>query len=121
MKNNKKVVLLVDDSILLLERMIPMLEESPSVQFVIHAGNYQEAAAVLGCTKPDLILLDIQLPGESGLQLLEMVQKNYSHIPVFMMTNHDSQQYREACKRLGAQGFFDKSKDFDRIPEAIAA
>jgi len=121
MKNDKKVVLLVDDSILLLERMIPMLEESPNVRFVVHAGTYKEAVTVIDDLRPDLILLDIHLPDRSGIHLLEVVKKNYSHILVFMMTNHESEQYREACMRLGAKCFFDKSTDFDQIPEVISA
>ncbi|HUB61644.1 MAG TPA: response regulator [Puia sp.] len=122
MKNNntKKVVLVVDDSLVVLERMIPMLQDSQNIDFVIHAGTYREALAVLDELKPDYILLDIQLPDQSGLELLQVVKEKYDHIIVFMMTNQATEHHRKICRQLGASRFFDKSMDFERIPEALA-
>ena len=65
--NKKKVVLVVDDSLVVLQRMIPMLQGIPNVEFVIHAGTYKEAIDVLDELKPDYILLDIHLPDQSGI------------------------------------------------------
>lgn len=121
MNDHKKIVLVVDDSLLIMERIIPLLEESAKVEFVIHAGTYKEATEVLDHMKPDLLLLDIHLPDKSGIKLLEMVRTQYSSIVVFIMTNHPSDQYRTTCERLGASRFFDKSTEFDRISEAIPA
>lgn len=67
MKNEKKVILTVDHSLLVQERMIPILEDLPNVQFVLHAGNYREAVGLLGNLKPDLLLMDI---GSHYIQLL---------------------------------------------------
>jgi DNA-binding NarL/FixJ family response regulator len=121
MKNNneKKVVLVVDDSLVVLERIIPMLQDSQNVEFVVHAGSYKEALAVLEELKPDCILLDIQLPDQSGIELLQLVREKYDQILVFMMTNTASEHYRTICKQMGANRFFDKSMEFDRIPEAL--
>jgi DNA-binding NarL/FixJ family response regulator len=118
--NEKKVVLVVDDSLVVLERMIPMLQGSQNVEFVVHAGSYKEALAVLEEIKPDCILLDIHLPDQSGIELLQLVREKYDQILVFMMTNMASDHYRAICKQMGANRFFDKSMDFDRIPEALA-
>jgi DNA-binding NarL/FixJ family response regulator len=118
--NEKKVVLVVDDSLVVLERMIPMLQGSQNVEFVVHAGSYKEALAVLQAIKPDCILLDIQLPDQSGIELLQLVREKYDEILVFIMTNHASEQYRTICREMGADRFFDKSMDFARIPEALA-
>jgi DNA-binding NarL/FixJ family response regulator len=118
---DKKVVLVVDDSLVVIERMIPMLQDNEHVQFVVHAGTYKEALGVLDELKPDCILLDIHLPDESGLQLLQLVQEKYRHILVFILTNQASDQYRAICRKMGAARFFDKSMDFDRIPEALEA
>jgi DNA-binding NarL/FixJ family response regulator len=116
----KKVVLVVDDSLVVLERMIPMLQDSQNVEFVVHAGSYKEALAVLQEIKPDCILLDIQLPDQSGIELLRLVRERYDRILVFMMTNMASDHYRAICKEMGASRFFDKSMDFARISEALA-
>ncbi|HET6256024.1 MAG TPA: response regulator transcription factor [Puia sp.] len=120
-KNNaKKVVLVVDDSLLVLQRMIPMLQDNENVEFVVHAGSYKEALSVLNEVLPDCILLDIQLPDQSGIELLQLVREKYARVLVFMMTNKASKYYRAICKQMGANRFFDKSMDFDRIPEALA-
>ncbi len=114
-------MLLVDDSILILERMIPMLQVAPGVELVVHAGSYREAIGVLEYLQPDLILLDIHLPDKSGIDLLQFVHANYRQIIVFMMTTDATDQYREACARFGAQRFFDKATEFEGLTEAVGA
>ena|ERR1700742_809982 len=119
MNTEKKVVLVVDDSLVVLERMIPMLEDTEGIEFVLHAGTYKEALGVLEDLKPDYILLDIHLPDESGLSLLKFVRQRYENILVFMMTNQATDQYRNVCHKLGARRFFDKSCDLGYIQEAL--
>ena len=121
MKREKKVVLLVDDSIVVLERMMPLLQDIPEIELVVHAGSYKEAMSILGCLQPDVILLDIHLPDKSGVHLLEFVRANYRQIIVFMMTNDACDGYRERCARLGAHRFFDKATEFERLTEAVSA
>jgi DNA-binding NarL/FixJ family response regulator len=121
MKDGKRIILIVDDSILILERMLLMLEELDNIQFVVHAGSYNDAIELLNGVSPDLVLLDIHLPDKSGIELLRTIKENYQNIKVFMVTNNSNEYYRKQCKTLGAEYFFDKSKDFDLIPEIISA
>jgi DNA-binding NarL/FixJ family response regulator len=121
LKKEKKIVLIVDDSILILERMIPMLEEVNNIQFVVHAANYSEAVELLKKLSPDMVLLDINLPDKSGIELLRTIKEQYQEIKVFMITNQANDYYRDICKKLGADHFFDKSKDFNLIPELLSA
>jgi DNA-binding NarL/FixJ family response regulator len=121
MKNEKKIVLVVDDSVLILERMIPMLEEIAAVQFVMHACSYEEAVELLKEVTPDVALLDVQLPDKSGIELLRTIKANHKEVTVFMVSNQANEYYRDICKQLGADHFFDKSNDFYLIPEAISA
>lgn len=121
MKREKKVILLVDDSILILERLMPLLQDIPEVELVVHAGSYKEAMSILGCLQPDMILLDIHLPDKSGVHLLEFVRANYRQIVVYMMSNDAGDEYREACARLGAHRFFDKATEFEELTEAVSA
>jgi len=121
MKREKKVVLLVDDSILILERMIPLLQDIPEIELVVHAGSYKEAMNVLECLQPDVILLDIHLPDKSGVHLLEFVRARYSQIIVFMMSSDAGDEYREACAKLGAHRFFDKATEFEYLTQAVSA
>jgi len=121
MKDGKKIVLIVDDSILILERMISMLAEIGNIQFIVHARSYNEAIELLEGVTPDLALLDIHLPGKNGIELLRTIKEKYRDVIVFMITNYANDYYRNQCKILGADYFFDKSKDFNLIPEFISA
>jgi len=117
----RKTVLIVEDSLIILERMITALEEVEAIDFVMHAGTHKEASDLLGQLTPDLVLLDINLPDKSGIELLKTIKENDNKVTVFMVTNHASEHYRTICKNLGADYFIDKSKDFYLIPEVISA
>jgi DNA-binding NarL/FixJ family response regulator len=121
MKKARQVILLVDDSPLITERVIDMLRILPTVENVLTASNYQEAQAVLAEKKATTVLLDIQLPGKSGLELLKFIVKNYSGIKVLMLTNLTSEYYKRLCKKTGALHFIDKSKEFHLIPGILSS
>jgi DNA-binding NarL/FixJ family response regulator len=118
MKRNK-TLLIVDDSIVVVDRLIPMLEDLENIACVIHAGSYEEAIEMLEQIRPDFILLDIQLPDKSGIELLREIREKDQEMVVIMITNHATPEYGKVCKGLGAQHFFDKSKDFELISDVI--
>ncbi|HMH22840.1 MAG TPA: response regulator transcription factor [Puia sp.] len=121
MKNNSKTVLIVDDSILIMERMIPIIEEIENISFVVHAGSYEEGLEVLNRLTPDMVLLDINLPDKSGIELLRIIKERKLEIAVLMISNHTEPFYRDICKKLGARYFLDKSSDIDILPSVLAA
>ncbi len=121
MKKARQVILLVDDSPLITERVIDMLRVLPSVKNILTASNYQEAVGVLAETKPTAVLLDIKLQDKSGLELLKYIVKNYPGVKVMMLTNLASEYYKKLCKRIGAAHFIDKSKEFDLIPGILSS
>ena len=120
MKKVRQVILLVDDSPLITERVIDMLRILPTVENILTASNYQEALAILEEKEATTVLLDIQLPGKSGIELLKFIVKNYPGIKVMMLTNQASEYYKNLCKKTGAVHFIDKSKEFDLIPDIIS-
>ncbi len=120
-RNLGKVLLIVDDSSLIIERLINILGEVKMVQKVLVATNYTGAINVLSENKTDIVLLDIQMPGKNGIELLKFIVKNYPDIKVVMLTNLVSDYYQKLCKKTGAVHFMDKSKEFDLIPGIVAA
>jgi DNA-binding NarL/FixJ family response regulator len=66
-------------------------------------------------------LLDINLPDKSGIELLRKIKEDYKKTKVFMITNQANDYYKDMCKKLGADNFFDKSIDFNLIPDLISA
>jgi DNA-binding NarL/FixJ family response regulator len=115
----KLSVLVVDDSPVISNRLKNLLGELKFVRYAGHAENYNDALVFIDALKTDVILLDINLRGKSGIEVLIKVKKNYPHIKVIMFTNNVDHHYREICARHGADYFLDKSNEFDRIEETL--
>ena len=116
----KKKVLIVDDSHVVVERLTEMLQELNNVDVIYSAGNFTDAINILQNTPPDILLLDINLPDTSGIELLRIVKHKYPSIVVTMVSNQSDGYYKELCRKLGADYFVDKSKSFDIIPDIIS-
>ena len=121
MADNKKSVLIIDNSLLVIERITMILKELNILKSISFAENYDTAIEILSKKKPDIVLLEIQLRGKNGLQLLEAIVKNYPGVKVVMLTNTATEIYRSICKKLGASYFVDKSKEFEMIPGIITS
>ncbi|MBC7904637.1 MAG: response regulator [Gemmatimonadaceae bacterium] len=120
MKTEKLEVLIVDDSAVIADRLKDLLSEMPNIQSIQIASNYEEAELEMIEKRPDIILLDINLPDKSGIDLLRMINTKKWPVKVIMITNQVNDYYKSLCKSLGATFFFDKSNEFDCIPEAIS-
>lgn len=119
MKDSQLVVLVVEDSLLIIERIFSLLEESEHIKLVVHAANYAESMKMIKEVNADVVLLDINLPDKSGIELLQEIKSNHPGMKVVMLTNHANQNYREICMHMGADYFLDKSNDFEKIPDVI--
>ena len=116
---NGQVILIVDDNLNFIDRMIVLLKEEDIVCTTHVASNYDEARRILAEINPDIVLLDINLPGKNGIDLLKLIKKNSAECEVIMITNHADDYYREQCYELGAKYFLDKSNDFAQVPGII--
>lgn len=120
MSTGKLTILIVDDTPLIVKRETEMLRELKGIGSILQAGSFSEAITVLKETVPDIILLDIHLPDKSGIELLQVLKSEYPTVAVIMLTNQGNGSYKDLCRRLGADYFIDKSKEFDLIPDIIA-
>jgi len=116
-----KRILVVDDSQLITDRLQAMLGELENIGTIECAGDYPSALQLLMTTLPDIVLLDINLRGRSGLDLLRYIKSNYSSITVIMLTNQSGYFYQNICKKLGADFFIDKSKEFEDLPVIVSS
>ena len=114
-----KLVLIVDNSIFIIERLLIILKEVKGIEKIVTATNYEEAVNILEEMKTDIVLLDIQLPGKNGIALLKYIVKNFPAVNIIILSNLVSNYYQKLCLNLGANCFIDKSKDFDSIPDVI--
>jgi DNA-binding NarL/FixJ family response regulator len=114
-----KKVFIVDDSPIVRERLVSMISELPAVQIIGQAGFAFEAIAAIEELKPDFVVLDISLPGGSGMEVLESIKGKTPAPRVIMLTNFAFEQYRQRCIQLGADYFFDKSNEFEKVMEIL--
>lgn len=108
-------VVIVDDSPIVRARLITMLDDLQNIRVVGQAGSGEEALEIVARNVPDAIILDIRMPGMNGVEVLERLKSSHPHICVIMITNFPYQQYRDRCMSAGADHFFDKSTEFDKI------
>lgn len=102
-------ILIVDDNIMLRETTRSILESKFPGLRVYEAADGKEAFAQIRKRMPDLILMDIRLPGENGLTLTRKIKDSYPKIVVVMFTNYDLPEYHEAAFESGAEFFLSKS------------
>ena len=112
-------VLIADDSTLVRERMNDLLLNVPTVEVVGQAGDKDEALRLIAECKPDVVILDIRMPGGNGIEILKIIKDRYPLCTVIMLTNYPYPQYREKCMREGADYFFDKSTEFKKVAEVL--
>lgn len=112
-------VVIVDDSELVRERVSKRISELPGIFVTGVAGNSIEAREIVKVQQPDVVILDIKMPGESGIELLRKIKEDYPHIKVIMLTNYPFLQYRSKCYENGADYFLDKSNEFDKVVEIL--
>ena len=114
--SNLQSVLIVDDNPVFVARMKDLLDELETIGSINVATGYKEAKTLIAEKKPDVILLDINMPGKNGMTLLKEIRESGALCQVIMITNHAEDCYRTQCDQLGADYFLDKSNDFSKVP-----
>ena len=113
-------VLLIDDTVMILQRLQFLLAEVKQVSRTESVTSAEEALILLDRYQPDVMVLDINMPGMGGIEMLRKLSvRNMIKPVVIMLTNHAFASYRDECMRLGADYFLDKSRDFLMIPAIV--
>jgi DNA-binding NarL/FixJ family response regulator len=109
------MIFIADDSKALRERLTAMLSEIEGAEVIGQAGNAAEAVEGINNLKPDVVILDIQMPGGNGIDVLKTIKQESQPPLVLMLTNNASPQYRKKCMELGSDFFLDKSREFESL------
>ena len=112
-------VLIVDDSEILRDRLTSMLSEIIELENISQAKDVPDAISSFQKLNPDVVILDIRMPGGSGIEVLEEMKKSSRPPLVIVFTNYPYPQYRRKCMEAGADFFFDKSTEFDKVTEVL--
>jgi DNA-binding NarL/FixJ family response regulator len=113
------MILIVDDNKKYVIRLVALLEEAGNKKNIIVANDYGEAVKLIAKEKPVIVLLDINMPGKSGIEVLRYIKGEGWYCKVIMVSNHSNESYRKLCLEAGADYFLDKSRDFGKIPDLI--
>ena len=113
-------ILLADDSSLILERLNNMVHLHKHVEIVAELKNGKDALEALRILKPDMAIIDIKMPGLSGLYVLNEIRKENKSIIIIILTLYSSSYYRQLAIQQGTNYFFSKVDDFEKVSLIVA-
>jgi DNA-binding NarL/FixJ family response regulator len=114
-------VLIVDDHPVVREGLIAVLEDTRDVQVVGEAGSAEEALSSVERTRPDVVLLDLELPGINGVDAIPRFSASTAHPRVIVLTAYDTEERVLASLKAGALGYVLKGAPASEIAQAIRA
>ena len=101
-------VLIVEDSIIFRTLLKEALQSRFSSMEILEAADGEKAMKEITAHLPDLIFMDIKLPGENGLDLTAKIKAKYPEVIVIVLTSYDTPEYREAAVKVKANHFLAK-------------
>ncbi|GAA4879175.1 response regulator transcription factor [Serinicoccus chungangensis] len=114
-------VLLVDDQPLLLQGFSMILSTEPDVEVVGQAGDGREALAAVAAHRPDVVLMDVQMPVLDGIEATRRIVTEHPDVKVVILTTFDRDDYLFDALEAGASGFLLKNAEADDLVDAVRA
>jgi Response regulator containing a CheY-like receiver domain and an HTH DNA-binding domain len=112
-------VVVVDDHTLIRQGIVGLLDSQPDVEVVGQAGTADEALAAVTDLVPDVVLMDISMPGTTGLDTTSKIKASWPTVRVLILTIHDREDYLEEALRAGASGYVLKGADIGELLRAV--
>ncbi len=113
-------VILADDHRFLLEGILTILKEMPSLEIAAAAQNGFELMEAVAKQKPQLVILDLNMPGYDGLQCLQKIKAQFPATKVLILTNYNQPELVEEVKKMNADGYLIKNSSAAELKEAVA-
>ncbi len=117
--SEKARIVIVDDHPIVRHGVSRLLNREEDLCVTGEAENSAEALRLLEEDLPDLVLIDLVLDGESGIDLIEAIRSRWPDLPVLVVSMHDAPDYLERVLKSGAQGFVNKKESIQRLADAI--
>jgi DNA-binding NarL/FixJ family response regulator len=114
-------LLIVDDHAVVRLGLRTLLADEPDIEIVAEAGSAEEALVQTKNTAPDVVVLDIQLPGRSGIEACREIVKEFPKTKVVMLTSHAGESFLEQAIRAGASGYVLKQVGNEELIRAVRA
>ncbi|OUB82315.1 response regulator [Bacillus wiedmannii] len=114
-------VLIVDDHFVVREGLKLIVETSDSFQIIGEAANGEEALSFIEKKKPDVILMDLNMPKMSGLETIEALNEKQNHTPIIILTTYNEDELMLKGIELGAKGYLLKDTDRENLFRTLEA
>lgn len=112
-------VMIADDHVMIREGLKNLIEFDENIRVVEEAGNGKECLDKLNAVNPDILLLDINMPEMSGIEILKFLSKKKRRPKILMLTVHNETEYLMKAVDMGADGYILKDSDSRELIRAI--
>jgi len=112
-------VLIVDDHKVLRQGLAKLINQEKDLHVCGETENAQQALDAIETLKPDVILVDISLPGMNGIEFIKNVKARHPNLPMLVLSMHDESLYAERALRAGALGYIMKKSSGEDVLEAL--
>jgi two-component system nitrate/nitrite response regulator NarL len=112
-------IILVDDHTLFRKGLAELLEQSESIEVSAFTGNPDEVSRLLAAHRPDVLLLDLNIPGTDGITLMQQLKSEGYTLPILILTLSEAEDDLARALRAGAKGYLLKSMEPDEVVDAI--
>jgi DNA-binding NarL/FixJ family response regulator len=114
-------VLLVDDHVMVRESIANLLSRDPEIEIVGGAASGAEAVALARQTRPELVLMDVAMPGMDGIEASRQILHDNPDVKIIALSMYDNQAYISEMLEVGVTGFVLKTSAIDELSQAIHA
>jgi DNA-binding NarL/FixJ family response regulator len=114
-------ILLVDDHVVVRAGYRRFLEQEPGCQVIAEASSAEEAYLLLQTIEPDIVILDLSMPGQGGLSVLRRIKLRWPLLAVLVFSMHDNLPFVSQALRAGATGYVTKSSEPESMLKAVRA
>ncbi len=112
-------VMVVDDQAIVREGVKALLESHEDIEVVTEAGSSDECLKVVGEVMPEIILMDMKMPGIGGIETIRLVKERYPQIRLISLTNYDDEEYVLESIKAGADAYILKDVKKGDLPKII--
>lgn len=116
---NVKKILIVDDHPLFRKGIKSVLTEDPDVKVIGEAGNSEEAMKLIEKETVDIVILDLQMPGMSGIELSKMIKSRYKNISIILLTMHKDERIFNNSLEYGLEAYILKENAVEEVLKAV--
>lgn len=109
-------IYIADDSVVVRSKLTDALEENAAIKVIGNSGDTEQAVMEINSLDPQVVIIDIRMPGGGGLPLLHHIKTYKNEMITIILTSFPYDEYRETYLTSGADFFYDKAKD---IPQMI--